>query len=48
MFPEPTELLLIGLFDRINVDRKIRIKYSDTKNQHVDILTKGIFTRDEW
>ena len=44
MFPEPTELL----FDRINMDPKIQIKYIDTKNQLADILTKGNFTRDEW
>ena len=36
------------LFDRINLDSKIRIKYIDTKNQLADILTKGYFTRDEW
>ena len=36
------------LFDRINLDSKIRIKYIDTKNQVADILTKGNFTRDEW
>ena len=36
------------LFDRINLDPKIRIKYVDTKNQLADILTKGNFTRDEW
>ena len=36
------------LFDRINLDRKIQIKYIDTKNQLADILTKGNFTRDEW
>ena len=36
------------LFDRINLDPKIQIKYIDTKNQLVDILTKGNFTRDEW
>ena len=36
------------LFDRINLDTKISIKYIDTKNQLADILTKGIFTRDEW
>ena len=36
------------LFDRINLDPKIRIKYIDTKNQLEDILTKGNFTRDEW
>ena len=37
------------LFDRINFDPKIRIKYIDTKNhQLADIVTKGNFTRDEW
>ena len=36
------------LFDRINLDSKIQIKYIDTKNQLADILTKGNFTRDEW
>ena len=36
------------LFDRINLDPKIRIKYIDTQNQLADILTKGNFTRDEW
>ena len=36
------------LFDRINLDPKIQVKYIDTKNQLADILTKGNFTRDEW
>ena len=36
------------LFDRINLDPNIQIKYIDTKNQLADILTKGNFTRDEW
>ena len=36
------------LFDRINLDLKIQIKYIDTKNQLADTLTKGNFTRDEW
>ena len=36
------------LFDRINLDPKIQIKYIDTMNQLADILTKGNFTRDEW
>ena len=35
------------LFDRINLDPKIQIKYIDSKNQLADILTKGNFTRDE-
>ena len=43
----PTELLLIGLLTN-NLEPKIQIKYIDTKNQLVDILTKGNFTRDEW
>ena len=36
------------LFDRINLDSKIQIKYIDTKNQLADILTKENFSRDEW
>ena len=36
------------LFDRINLDPKIQIKYIDTKNQLADMLTEGNFTRDEW
>ena len=36
------------LFDRINLDPKIQIKYIDTKNQLANMLTKGNFTRDEW
>ena len=36
------------LFDRINLDSKIQIKYIDTKNQLADISTNGNFTRDEW
>ena len=36
------------LFDRINLDPKIQIKYIDTKNQLADMLTKGNFTRDRW
>ena len=49
MFPEPTELLLIGcLIIKSILDPKIQIKYIDTKNQLADILTKGNFTRDEW
>ena len=41
-------VVLDWLFDRINWNRKIQIKYIDTKNQFADILTKGNFTRDEW
>ena len=36
------------LFDKMNLDPKIQIKYIDTKNHLADILTKGNFTRDEW
>ena len=36
------------LFDRINLDPKIQIKYVDTKNQLADIMSKGSFTHDEW
>ena len=35
------------LFDRVNLDPKIQIKYIDTKNQLADILTKENFIRDE-
>ena len=48
MFPGPTEVAFDWLFDRINVDPKIQIKYIDTKNQLADILTQENFTRDEW
>ena len=36
------------LFDGVNLDPKIQIKYIDTKNQFADILTNGNFTRHEW
>ena len=36
------------LFDRMNLDPKIHIKYVDTTNQLADLLTEGRFTRDEW
>ena len=48
MFPEPTELLLIGCLIESIMDPKIQIKYFDNKNQLADTLTKGNFTRDEW
>ena len=48
MFPETTELILIGCSIESILDTKIQIKYGDTKNQLADILTKGNFTRDEW
>ena len=48
MFSRTQRVALDWLFDRINLDLKIQIKYTDTKNQLADILTKGNFTRDEW
>ena len=39
---------LVWLFERINLDPKIQIRYADTKHQLAVILTKGNFTRDEW
>ena len=36
------------LFDRINLETKIQMKYVDTTNQLADILTKQSFSRDEW
>ena len=36
-------IALVWLFDRINLDPKIQIKYIDTKNQLADILTKEFF-----
>ena len=48
MFPEPTELRLIGCLIESTWAPKIQITYIDTKNQLADILTKGNFTRDEW
>ena len=48
MYPEPTELLLIGCSIEPVWTPKIQIKYIDTKNQLADILTKGNVTRDEW
>ena len=40
MFPGPTELPLIGYFDRLNLDHQIPIKYIDTKSQLAEILTE--------
>ena len=48
MFPEPTELLLIGCLIESIWTPIIQIRYVDTKNQLADILTMGYFTRDEW
>ena len=41
-------LALDWLFDRINLDSEIQIRYIDTEHQLADILTKGNSTRDEW
>ena len=35
------------LFDRIDSDSKHQIRYTDTKHQLADILTRGNFARDE-
>ena len=42
------KVALDWLFDRINLDSEIQIRYIDTKHQLADIWTKGNFTRDEW
>ena len=48
MFPEPTELLLIGcLIESIWTPRS-KSNTLTPKTQLADILTKGNFTRDEW
>ena len=39
------KIALDWLFDRINLDPKVQIKYVDTIKQLADILTKGNFTR---
>ena len=46
--PRTHRVALDWLFDRINLEPKIQIKYVDTKNQLADMLTKESFTRDEW
>ena len=47
-FSRTHRVALDWLFDRINLDPEIQIKYIDSKNQLADILTKGNFTRDDW
>ena len=47
-FSRTHRVALDWLFDRINLDPNIQIKYIDTKNQFAYMLTKGNFTRDEW
>ena len=39
--PRTHKVALDWLFDRINLDPKIQIKYIDTKNKLADLLTKG-------
>ena len=48
MFPEPTELLLIGYSIESIWTPKAKSNTLTPKNQLADILTKGNFTRDEW
>ena len=36
---------LVWLFDRINLDPKVQIRYIDAKHQLADMLTEGNFTR---
>ena len=36
------------LFERLQVDPGIIMKYVNTKRQVADILTKGNFTADQW
>ena len=36
------------LFDRMNLDCDVQIRYIDSKHQLAEILTKGNSTRDEW
>ena len=36
------------LFDRLNLGGGVQVRCIDTKHQLADILTKNIFTRDEW
>ena len=48
MFPEPTELFLIGCSIELIWTPKSKSNTSTPKTQLADILTKGNFTRDEW
>ena len=41
------KVALDWLFDRINLDPKVQIRYIDTEHQLADIVTKFPFTRDE-
>ena len=49
MYPEPTDLLLIGCLTELIWTRRFKTSYMSTPNTNsADILTKGNFTRDEW
>ena len=48
MFPEPTELLLIGCLIESIWTPKSKSNTLTPKTQLGDILIKGNFTRDEW
>ena len=48
MFPEPTELLLIGCLIESICTPKSKSNTLTPKTQLADMLTKGNFTRDEW
>ena len=48
MFPESTELLLIGYLIESIWTPKSKSNTLTPKKQLTDILTKGNFTRDEW
>ena len=48
MFPELTELLLIGCSIELIWIPRFKSNTSTPKTQLADILTKGNFTRDEW
>ena len=46
--PRTHRVALDWVFDRIDLDSKIIIKYIDINKQLADMLTKGDSTRDEW
>ena len=48
MFPEPTELRLIGCSIELTWTQKSKSNTSTPKTHLADILTKGNFTSDEW
>ena len=46
--PRTRRVALDWLFDRINLEPKIQIKFVDTRKLLADILTNGSFSRNEW